>query len=102
MMIFVYSTFGSKKEAEKIGEGLVQKKLAACVNIFPIDSIYRWRNKIAKEKEFATLIKTKKANFSRVEKFILENHSYETPYILEIPIGRVTSRYLKWLGLTQH
>lgn len=95
MMIFVYSTFGSKKEAEKIGEGLVQKKLAACVNIFPINSIYRWRGKVVKEKEFAMLIKTKKLNFDRVEQFILENHSYDTSCILEIPIGRITSKYLR-------
>lgn len=97
-MIFVYSTFGSKKEAEKIGERLVQKGLAACVNIFPVDSIYRCRGKVVKEKEFAMLIKTKKLNFDRVEQFILKNHSYDTTCILEIPIGRITSKYLRWLA----
>jgi len=96
-MIFVYSTFPNKKEAKEIGEKLVHKKLAACLNIFPIDSIYYWRGKIFKEKEFAAIIKTKKENFKKVEKFILENHSYDTPCILEIPVGRVNKKYLKWL-----
>jgi periplasmic divalent cation tolerance protein len=98
MMIFIYSTFPNKKEAKKIGERLVQKKLAACVNIFPIESIYSWKGKIVKDKEFGAIIKTKKGNFKKVEKFILENHSYDTPCILEIPIGRATKRYLNWLN----
>lgn len=96
-MVFIYSTFPSKKEAKGIGEKLVRKRLAACVNIFPIDSIYSWQRKIVDEKEFAVIIKTKKKNFKKIEKFILENHSYEAPCILEIPITQVTSKYLKWL-----
>lgn len=97
-MILIYSTFSNKQEAQAVGEGLVRKKLAGCVNIFPIDSIYRWQGKIVKEKEFAALIKTKKANFKKAEKFILENHSYTTPCIMEIPINRITKKYLNWLN----
>lgn len=96
-MIFVYSTFPSKKEAKEIGEGLVRKRLAACINIFPIESIYFWCGKIVKDKEFAAIIKTKRRNFKKVEKLILENHSYDTSCILEIPVSRVTKKYLKWL-----
>jgi len=97
-MIFIYSTFPNKKEARRIGERLVKNKLVACVNIFPIESIYLWRNKIIKDKEFVAIIKTKKENFDKVEKFILENHSYDTPCIIEIPLGRITKKYLSWLG----
>jgi periplasmic divalent cation tolerance protein len=97
-MIFIYSTFPNKKEVKEIGERLVKNKLVACVNIFPIESIYLWRNKIIKDKEFAAIIKTKKENFEKVEKFILENHSYDTPCIIEIPLGRITKKYLSWLG----
>ena len=97
-MIFVYSTFPSKKEAREIGERLVRKKLAGCCNIFPIESIYSWQGKIVKDKEFVAIIKTKKESFKKVEKFILENHSCDTPCILEIPINRVTQKYLKWFN----
>lgn len=97
-MIFIYSTFPNKKEVKEIGERLVKNKLVACVNIFPIESIYLWRNKIIKDKEFAAIIKTKKENFEKVEKFILENHSYDTPCLIEIPLGRITKKYLNWLG----
>ncbi len=97
-MIFIYSTFPNKKEARKIAGKLVEKKLAVCVNIFPIESVYLWEGRVAQDKEFAVFIKTKKENFKKIEKFILENHSYNTPCILEIPVGRVTKKYLKWLG----
>ena len=97
-MIFVYSTFPNKKIAKRVGERLVRKKLAACCNIFPIDSIYSWREKIVQDKEFAVIIKTKKENFKKIEKFILESHPDETPCILEIPINRVTKKYLQWFN----
>lgn len=97
-MIFVYSIFPNKKKAKEMGRKLVRKKLAACVNIFLIDSIYSWKKKIIGDKEFAMIIKTKKKNFKKIEKFILENHSYEIPCILEIPISRVTKNYLKWFN----
>lgn len=93
--------------AKKIGEGIVQKRLAGCAVFFPIESVYRWpasaeapvgkQNKIVKDKEFAMIIKTKKENFKKIEKFIFQHHSYDTPCILEIPIGRVTKKYSKWL-----
>lgn len=97
-MVFVYSTFPTKEEAKKIGQELIEKKLAGCVNIFPIDSIYSFEGKIVKDKEFAMFIKTKRENFKKVEKFILKNHSYNTPCIVEIPISRATPKYLKWLN----
>ena len=103
-MIFVYSIFPNKNIAKGVGERLVRKKLAACCNIFPIDSIYSWpssagkREKIVQDKEFAVIIKTKKENFKKIEKFILESHPDETPCILEIPINRVTKKYLQWFN----
>jgi periplasmic divalent cation tolerance protein len=96
-MIFVYSTFPTKKEAKGISERLVRNELAACVNILPIESIYFWQGKIVHDKEFAAIIKTKKENYKRVEEFILRNHSCDTPCVLEIPIKRITKKYLKWL-----
>ncbi|MFH1820395.1 MAG: divalent-cation tolerance protein CutA [Candidatus Nealsonbacteria bacterium] len=96
-MIFVYVTFPDKKTAQKIGEGLIRKKLAACLNIMPIDSIYEWRGKIKKKREVASFIKTTSAKFKPVEKYILKNHPYATPCILEIKLGRIARGYLKWL-----
>jgi periplasmic divalent cation tolerance protein len=100
MIIFIYSTFSTKKEAKEIGKKLIQNKLATCINIFPIESVYSWQRKIVQDKEFAVIIKTKKENFKRVEEFILNYHSYDTPCILEIPIKRITKKCLKWINKT--
>ena len=96
-MIFIYSTFPNRKEAKRTGESLVKKKLAGCVNIFPIESVYAWKGKIAKGRETAVIIKTEKKNFKKIENFILKNHSYDTPCIIEIPLSRITKKYLSWL-----
>jgi periplasmic divalent cation tolerance protein len=97
-MIFVYSVFANQREAKRIGRALLREKLAACVNIVPVDSMYIWQKKIIKDKEVIALIKTRKGNFNKVEKFILEKHSYDTPCILEIPMTRVNKKYLSWLN----
>jgi len=67
-MIFVYSTFPSRKEAKRIGEALVKRRLVGCVNVFPIDSVFAWKGKIAREKEVAAIIKTEKKNFKKIAK----------------------------------
>jgi periplasmic divalent cation tolerance protein len=97
-MIIIYSTFPNLKSGQKISELLIENKLAACANIFPINSVYKWSGKIVKEKEFGAFIKTKKVNFKKVEQFILKNHPYTTPCIIQIPVQKITPKYKKWLG----
>jgi periplasmic divalent cation tolerance protein len=97
-MIIIYSAFPNKKEAKKIGELLIKNKIVGCVNIFPIASIYLWQRKIVKDKEYGVFMKTQKANFKKVKKFIIKHHSYTAPCILEIPVGRVAEKYLEWLN----
>jgi periplasmic divalent cation tolerance protein len=96
-MIIIYSTFPTKSEAEKIGRQLVERRLAACVNVFKIDSIYQWQGKIEKSGEFGVFIKTKPEKFKKIEQFILKHHSYETPCILEVRAGRVGAQYRQWV-----
>lgn len=96
-MVIIYSTFSTLKEAKRIAGLLVKNKLAACVNIFSIDSVYKWKGRVVEEKEWSAFIKTKKRNFKKVEKFILKHHSYTTPCIIQIPVQKVTQKYKKWL-----
>ncbi len=99
-MIFIYSTFSNKEEAEKIAEALIRQKLAACVNIFPISSVYFEEGKIEKSEEAAAFIKTRKINFKKVEKFLSKNHSYKIPCIVGIPIRKVNRKYFRWIKET--
>lgn len=96
-MIFIYITCQNKKEAKEIGIALIQKRLAGCCNIFPIESIYKWKNKIVKDKEVVLIAKTLKKNFEKIEKEVKKLHSYTIPCILEIPIKRGNLEYLNWL-----
>ena len=96
-MIFIYITCKNRNEAKKIGLALIKKRLAACCNIFPIESIYWWQGKVVKDKEAVLIVKTLKKNFKKVEKEIKKLHSYTLPCILEISIKAGNIEYLDWL-----
>ena len=97
-MIFIYITCKNKEEAEGISLSLIKKRLAACVNIFPlIKSIFRWKGKIEEKSEAVLIVKTIKNNFSKVEKEVKKLSGFTTPCILEIPIARANQDFLNWL-----
>jgi len=95
--IAVYATFPDLKTAKKIIRGLINKRLAACGNIFRISSVFTWKGKIAEIPEYAALIKTVRKNYPKVEKYILKNHPYEVPEIVSWDIERGAKRYLDWV-----
>jgi periplasmic divalent cation tolerance protein len=93
----VMTTAGSRDEARRIAEALVDRKLAACVNIITkVVSIYRWKGKVEEAEEWMLLIKTA-SKFAPVRDAILEMHSYELPECLSISIEEGSPEYLKWL-----
>ena len=97
-MLVVLTTTSDHEEAEKLASGLVESRLAACVQILPkMASIYFWEGKVQKEGEHLLLIKTLPDKYAAVEKFILERHSYETPEIIALPVNKASSGYLSWL-----
>lgn len=95
----VLTTAGSPEEGRKISTELVERKLAACVNIVPgVTSIYRWKEKVQSDQECLLIIKTTSAAFPRVRATIQELHSYETPECIAIAIEDGLPDYLEWLG----
>jgi periplasmic divalent cation tolerance protein len=93
----VLVTTNSQPEAEKIAQTLVELKLAACVNILPIQSIYSWKEKIHNEPEFQLFIKTDLRHFEALTAKISELHSYEVPEIIALPIVVGSQPYLNWI-----
>ncbi len=93
----ILTTTGSKEEADRLAEMLVSRQLAACVQVINIGSTYMWQGKITQEAEFLLLIKTASHLYSEVEKIIVENHSYEIPEIIQIPIVQGLPAYLAWI-----
>ena len=95
----VLTTTGSRDEARRIAEALVDRKLAACVNIVPgVLSIYRWKEKREEANEWLLLIKTTAGAFEQVRDAIKEMHSYELPECLCLAIEDGSTEYLRWLG----
>lgn len=97
-MLVVLTTTSDIGEAESLANGLVESRLAACVQILPkMTSVYHWQGKVEKESEHLLLIKTLAEKYEAVEKYILYHHSYDTPEIVAFDAEKVSSGYLKWL-----
>ncbi len=96
--LIIYTTFPDSKTAQKIIRGLVKQKLAACGNIFKLNSIYAWRGKIERNPEYGAFIKTKKKNYKQVETYIQKHHPYEVPEIVSWGIEKGLPAYLDWVG----
>jgi periplasmic divalent cation tolerance protein len=95
----VLTTAGSAEEARKIALALVERRLAACVNVVPgIRSIYRWKEKPEEAEEWLLIVKTTGAAFSKVRQTIQEVHSYGLPECIGIDISDGSEEYLEWIG----
>ena len=95
--VIIQTTTSSKEEAKNIAEILIKYKLAACIQLKEIESIYNWDGKLCCERETLLTIKTKKELFSKVKSKILELHSYDTPEIIELDISNISENYLKFI-----
>jgi len=93
----VVSTFPDKESAKKTAKLLVGKRLAACVQIFPIESVYLWQNEICDETETMLFIKSQTSHFEKISAMIKENHTYDVPEIIQIPISNGLPEYLQWI-----
>lgn len=95
--IFVYITNPNKEIAKKIAKELLENRLIACANLYSIDSLYWWKNKIVDEPEIVLIGKTTEDKYSEVKAYIEDNHPYSVPCIIQIPINRINDGYKDWL-----
>jgi periplasmic divalent cation tolerance protein len=95
----VLNTAGSEEQARKIAHVLVDRQLAACVNIVPhVESVYRWQNKVESAREWLLLIKTTSEKLTAVRDAIRELHSYDLPECIAVAIDDGSPEYLQWLA----
>ena len=97
-ILLVLTNLPDRAAAERLADALVEKRLAACVNILaPCRSVYRWENKLQHEDEYPVLIKTTAQRYRELEATIRAEHPYELPEIIAVPIVSGLPAYLAWV-----
>ena len=96
MLGIVYITAGNMENASLIARELVSKRLAACVNMFPVSSVYRWNEKIEEDNEIAMFVKTDSLRLQEIIKLVKSLHTYEMPAI-EFWVVDGEQEYLGWI-----
>ncbi|TRY61229.1 hypothetical protein TCAL_07983 [Tigriopus californicus] len=98
-MVFV--TAPNQEVAQKIAQGVVTQKLAACVNILPgVTSVYEWEGKIETDTELLLMIKTRSTVVPELTEFVHQNHPFDTPEVIATSIEQGSQKYLDWIGNT--
>jgi len=97
--IIVLTTIDKEDRADKIATALVERQLAACVNLMPLAvSVYRWREKLCRDREIMLFIKTSAHLFNEVRDTIRELHTYELPEVIALPIAVGEEKALEWIA----
>jgi len=96
--VIIQTTCADEIEAKNIAKALVIEKLAACVQLHEVESVYAWQGDLCCDNETILNIKTRKENFEKVKSKIKELHSYDVPEIIQIDITNSSKKYLKFIG----
>ena len=97
--LLVVTNAPDREVAARIAEALVDKRLAACVNILSgCTSVYRWQGEIERAEEIPMLIKTRAARYAEVEATIRHLHPYELPEVIAVPLAQGLPDYLQWIA----
>jgi periplasmic divalent cation tolerance protein len=97
--VVVFITAPTRAEAVMLAEMLVEKRLAACVQVLPeMLSVYHWDDAVQRDPEYLLLVKTKRERFAELEQAVRAVHSYTTPEIIALPIVAGSAPYLEWLA----
>ncbi|HEY0649271.1 divalent-cation tolerance protein CutA [Phenylobacterium sp.] len=99
-MIVVQTTTANAADAERLAEALVTERLAACVQIDPIRSLYVWKGQVERQEERRLSIKTRADLFEAVRARLRDLHSYDTPEVIALPVEAADPDYLAWLAET--
>jgi periplasmic divalent cation tolerance protein len=96
--VVVLITAPDEEAAKRVAHGLVNDRLAACVNVIGgVRSIYRWENKVADDREQLLVVKTWSDRLEALKKKVLEGHPYDVPEIVALPIQDGHTAYLDWV-----
>lgn len=96
-MIIIFLTCADKKEAQKIAQALLEKKLAACAKMLPVSSGFWWKGKREKAKEILVMLETLEKHWTDIEDVVRKLHSHESFVMFALPVKKTTKDVLEWL-----
>jgi periplasmic divalent cation tolerance protein len=96
--LIVFCTCPDRASAEALAEALVAERLAACVSLLPVRSIYRWQGSVERAEEVQLLVKTTSDRFDALRMAVLARHPYELPELIAVEAAAGLDRYLDWIG----
>ena len=97
-ILVVLITMPSQREAVRIAQAVVRKKLAACANIVsPVTSIFRWKGNLEKSREALVIMKTTPRRYAALAKAVRSMHPYEVPEIIALKVTKGLPRYIAWV-----
>ncbi|MDX1381600.1 MAG: divalent-cation tolerance protein CutA [Xanthomonadales bacterium] len=98
-VLVVLCTCPDGATARRLAAGLVEARLAACVNILPeIRSIYRWQGETCDEAEVLMIVKTTAHAYPELERWLQAQHPYDVPEVLALPVAAGSGDYLEWVA----
>ena len=96
--VVVYITASSRDEARALARALVEERLAACVNLLPVESVYRWQGAVEEAAEVLLVVKTRRARLDALAARVRALHSYDVPEIIALPLVAGSPPYLQWIA----
>ena len=97
-LLAVLTTVANRDQAQRLAQAMVERRLAACAQINPIDSVYRWQGEVRQESEQRVLFKTTEAAYPALQAALLEQHPYELPQIVAFTLSPVFEPYAQWVA----
>ena len=96
-MVFIYTTCEKTEEAEKLAKLIIEKKMGACVDFWPVNSCYKWEGATSIHSEIMILITTLESKLEDVNELISQNHTYAVPLIAGVDVRRINRAYKEWM-----
>jgi periplasmic divalent cation tolerance protein len=96
-MVFIYTTCENSVDAKRLGKIIIESKLGACVDFWPIQSMYYWEGKLEEREQIMLLVTTLESKLEDVHELIAQNHTYSTPIIAGVDIRRLNREYKEWM-----
>ena len=98
--LVVTTTLASAESARALARTLVERRLAACVQSLPVESVYRWKGEVVEEPEVLLVVKTRRDLYDELERVVRAEHPYEVPELIAFDVERGLPAYLVWVAET--